>query len=237
MNHPHVRSFAEASFLEAVARRVRVDLVLKPVSLGGQKRLITRFLGLQGIDRLILDVPSGNGRKVFVPSGWRVGMAFSMGPYFLQAPTTVIETCQYPLYKNRRVDALIVERPVHIVASNRREHPRHQIDPKVYIFVSLWPARSLAAGEPVPPRTGRLLNRSEGGFGIRLEAPLGCDAGTEMILRLEQGRADEFPVFRAILKHHTQDADGLWLAGFGDVTELEPGQAAALIEAIAAARE
>jgi hypothetical protein len=235
MTTQQVRSFAEVSFLEAVARRARVDLVLNHVPQGVQSRLISRFLRLQGADRLILDIPVDEGRKVYIPAGWSVGMAFSVGQYFLQATTTVIGTCPCPLYKTRRVDALLVDRPTRIIAADRRRNPRHQIDPHVYVFVSLWPASCLVAGDPAVTRIGRVLNYSQDGLGVRLEAPLDCGIGTEMILRLEQGRADEYPIYRAILRHHTQDPDGLWLAGFGEVAELTPGGASSLIEAIAAA--
>jgi hypothetical protein len=130
-----------------------------------------------------------------------------------------------------------VERPARILAINRRQCPRHEIDPHVFIFVSIWPAEGLSAGADAPLRTGRLLNYSQVGLGIRLEAPLTCPVGTEMVLRLEQGHADEYPIYRGVLKHHTQDQDGFWLAGFGELAELTPGKAASLIEAIAAARE
>jgi hypothetical protein len=234
MSQQKVSSFAELSFLEAVARYTRVDLNIKPVVPGDARRLVSRFLGFQGTDRLVLDVPQAGGRKVFVPVGWQVGMAFVVGQCYLQARSTVVDHSAYQGRGTRRVDSLVVERPERILAADRREHPRHVIDPNVYIFVAIWRVADLAGGRTATVRSGRLLDRSEGGLGIRLESPLTWQVGTEVVVRLEQRGADQFPLLCAVLKHHPKEQGESWLAGFGDVRELAPGQAPALIEAIAA---
>ena len=226
-------SFAHASLLEAVARRTRVDLVIGPATRGGASRLISRFL-LQDGDRLVLEVPEANGKKVYVSAGSRMGMAFTVGSFFLQAPTIAAGICQYPLSGTRRVEVLLAEMPARIVTANRRQSPRYQIDPHVFVFVSAWPACGADAGAPASVRTGRVLNFSQTGLGIRLDSPLACDVGTELVVRLEQARAKEYPIYRAVLRHQTRDPEGFWLAGLSDVAPLEPG-ASPLIETIARA--
>ena len=78
-------SFTEVSIAEGIARRVRVYLVLKPVRPQGDSRLVSRLLGEQGLDRLVLEAPRGNAGKVHIPVNWDVGISFSMGGYLLQA--------------------------------------------------------------------------------------------------------------------------------------------------------
>jgi hypothetical protein len=228
-----VKSFAEASLREAVARQVRVELVLKPVRPGDDARLASRFLAFGSEDRIILEVPRARGRPVFVPAGWQACLAFAVGPYFLQAQTTVLGVCPYSLHETRRRDALLVARPARLASVDRRRSPRRDLAPGRYVFASLWPADRLAGGA-APAHSGRVVNESPGGLGIRLEAPLPCEVCAEVILRLEQGQADQFPIFRAVLRHHARDPEGFWLAGFGEVAELAPGEASSLIEAIAA---
>lgn len=232
MTERHSTSFAHVSFLEAVARRSRVDLILRPGDSDNPSRLSSRLLGFQGDDLLAMEIPKLNDHKVFVSPQEQIGMAFSVGPFFLQATTTVVSACQYPLRADQRVDALLVERPGKIIAADRRERPRNRTTPDVCVMVSLWPSLTLATRQPPMPSWGRLLDYSQNGLGIRLEAPLPYEVGTEMILRFEQDKADEFPISRAILKHQTKE-NGFWVAGFGDVCELAPGEAHMVIEAIA----
>ncbi|MCK4626861.1 MAG: flagellar brake domain-containing protein [Phycisphaerae bacterium] len=226
------KSFTEVTFLEAVARRIRVYLISKPVTPETDGRLRSRFLGAAGPDHLILDVPVSKNRKVCVPVGWEMGMSFSMGQFLLQARTTVLDHCQFQLYPTRRVDGLVVHRPSRILSLNRRSQPRYDVDPSAYIMVSLWLAESLAHGDRSVVLSGQLINRSESGLGIKLAANLPCSPGTEIIIRMEKADGDEWPIFQAIFKHCTQQGDEEWLAGFGDVSRVEPGQYTSTIESL-----
>lgn len=218
--------------MEAVARRIRVYLISKSVTPETDGRLRSRFLGAVCPDRLILDIPVSGNRKVCVPVGWELGMTFSMGQFLLQAKTTVLDHCQFQLYPTRRVDGLVVHRPTKILSLNRRSQPRHEIDPSEYIMVSLWPAESLAHGDRSVVRSGQLINWSVSGLGIKLAANLPCNPGTKMIIRMEKADGDEWPIFQAIFRHCTQHGDEEWLAGFGDVSRVGPGQSTSTIESL-----
>jgi len=224
------KSFSQVAFLEAVARRVRVDIVLKPVTAGTEKRLHSRFLAARGKDRLVIAVPRIRRKKVFVPVDWELGMAFSLGEFFLQARTTVLGHCQYQLYPTRRVDALEVCRPAKILSIERRKEPREQIDHSITVGVSLWCAESLAENRPSQPRTGMLSNRSQSGIGVRLTSSLSFNIDAPMIVRLEEPGSREYQIFHGTLKHCTPREDGSWIAGLGELVELKPGQAVPLLE-------
>ncbi|MCK4627174.1 MAG: hypothetical protein KAV00_17815, partial [Phycisphaerae bacterium] len=127
---------------------------------------------------------------------------------------------------------LVVHRPSRILSLNRRSQPRYDVDPSAYIMVSLWLAESLAHGDRSVVLSGQLINRSESGLGIKLAANLPCSPGTEIIIRMEKADGDEWPIFQAIFKHCTQQGDGEWLAGFGDVSRVEPGQYTSTIESL-----
>jgi len=226
------REFSATSFVEAVARRARVDLVLKPVTPSSERRLISRFLGLHGGDGLVLAVPQAKGRKVFVPTGWDLGMLFPVGGFALQARTTVLGHCQFRLRPSRRVDAIIIQRPSEILAINRRKHPRHDVDLSRPVRASLWVADRLAGGQASPTQVGQLRNWSEGGLGIEFPAELACDAGTETILRLEEPGSDQCRILRGVLAHCTQMSVSRWLAGFANVAELCPGEASRMIRSL-----
>ena len=228
------RSFAEVTFLEAVARRIHLYLIVKPATPKTDGRLRSRFLGIEEPGRLILDVPQGGNRKVYVPVGQNIGMAFPMGHFLLQARTTVLDHCQFQLYPTRRIDSLVVQRPGRIISVNRRSQPRFEVDPSEYIMASFWPADSLTHRDQTAIRSGQLANWSVDGLGIRLAAKLPFPPGTRMIIRLEEAGSDEWPIFQAVLMHCSPQADERWLAGFGQVVRVEPGQAVGMIEALVA---
>ena len=218
--------------MEAVARRIRVHLVLKRITPKTDSRLRSRFLGTIGRDRLVLSVPLSGNHKVCIPVGWEMGMAFPVGQFLLQARTTVLDHCQFQLYPTRRVDGMVVQRPTKILSLNRRSQPRYEVDPSVYIAASLWLADSLAHGEQTDVRSGQLVNWSAGGLGIRFSSNPSCDQGDQMIIRLEKADGNEWPIFRAILRHCTPQDNGEWLAGFSDVAGLGPGQESEMIESL-----
>ena len=105
-------SFADAAILDAVGRKVRVDLVLKPVTASSPSRLISRFLGFLGDDRLAIEEPRTEKKeKVFLPSGWLLGMSFEADNMWLQTRTTVLDHCLFLVQPARRADALVVQKP------------------------------------------------------------------------------------------------------------------------------
>ena len=116
----------------------------------------------------------------------------------------------------------------------QRKQPRWEIDPADQVAVSLWPAETLASGAPTTPRTGYVVNRSAEGLGVRLCQALPLPIGTEMIVRIESRGPRESLIHRGVLKHCTPMVDGQFLAGFGEVVELGPGQAVAIMESLAA---
>jgi hypothetical protein len=187
--------------------------------------------------RVILAVPAAEGarnKKVFLPVGCDVGMVFPVGGLLLQAVTHVLDHCHHQQHPPRRVEAIIVARPGKVTALSQRQNPRWEIDPSDRIAASIWSAESLASGARPLPRMGRLANWSDGGLGICLGEPLPCQAETEVIIRLEGRKPNEFPIYRGVLKHFTPRPDGQFLAGFGEVVELGPGQAVPIMESLAA---
>lgn len=219
--------------MEAVARRIRVYLISKPVTPKTDSRLRSRFLGAISRDHLVLSVPLSKGHKVCMPVGWDIGMAFPVGQFLLQAKTTVLNHCQFQLYPTRRVDGLVVQRPTKIFSLNRRSQPRYEADPSVYIAASLWLTGSPAREDQADSWSGQLINWSAGGLGIRLSADLSRKPGDQMIIRLEEDDGDEWPIFRATLRHCTSQDNREWLAGFSDVVKLGPGQESDMIESLA----
>ncbi len=230
-------SFVEIAVWEAVTRRTRVDLVLRSVTGRTDTRLISRFLGLPPDGLIALDVPrTTRGDRAFVPAGWEVGMAFDIAGVWLQARTTVAGHCQFPLRPTRRVDALLVRRPERILSANRRRRPRRRVDPSRPIRATVWPA---GMGGPAPPEeahAGWLIDSSDGGLGVGLAKPLRLEVGSPCYLRLAEPGAAECPLFRGRLRHCTPQDDGTWRAGFGEVSELGPGEAIGLLMSAAAPR-
>ena len=231
----NTKSFAETAIVEAVTRRARIDLVLKPVTPGTDTRLISRFLGLRG-DDVVLEVPrTRTGGKVFVPEGWTLGIAFEQEGLWLQARGVVTGHCLFGQHGRSRADALVIQRTGMILAFNRRRKSRDGLDPGKPIVATVWATARIESGEPAPAQVGRLTNWSESGMGIRLPGPLCAGAGAEVIIRLHVGKADEYPIFRGIVKHCTEDAPDSWILGLGDVLDVGPGEAVSWMEVLAAA--
>jgi len=228
-------SFAHMSVLEAAARRLRVDLVLKPVTPGTDTRLRSRFLGIRNPDRLVLAVPqTRRGKKVFVPNGWDLGIGFELEDQWLQARTTVVGHCLYPVHATRRVDGLMVQRPDEILSRSPRRKPRCEVDPSRLVTATLWAVECLESTNFATQAVGRILNWSETGLGVRLSARPPLRAGMEVLVRLETEDTEETPIYRGVLKHCTAHETGTWLAGIGEVTHVQPGEALTLAEFLAA---
>ena len=106
MNTGQSRSFTDVSLMEAIARRVRVDLTVGPAGTAGLRCLITRLLSFVEPDRLALDIPRDRGRKVHLPNEAELGLFFSLGGYRMQTRTKVVDHCQLALRPGHRVDSL-----------------------------------------------------------------------------------------------------------------------------------
>jgi len=239
MAKAQARSFSEITFIEAAARRTRVGLVLTPVTPGGPKRLISHFLGIAGEGRLVLATPETiKGKKVFVPPGWRVGLAFELGGFWFQAATDVLEHGMFQRYAIRRVDALIVRQPERLKSSpNRRDRPRQQADPTKPFLATIWSEEDVEQTRHDPLGVGRLQDWSETGLGVNLAKPLTLAAGRRAIIRLDRAVTEECLFVWGTLRHCTPADGGIYLAGFGDVRNVGPGEAVSLMEFMALSRE
>ena len=234
MSVGRLRSFAEVTILEAVARRVRADLVLKPVRPKTDRRLLSRFLGTRNEAGLVLATPqTPKGEKVLIPVGWSLGLSFELAGMWVQACTSVLERCLFSVYPTRRVDGLVVQWPEEVLTANRRRRPRLEVDPSRPFAVTLWQVEDLNRGNFAPLQEGQLTNWSDGGLGIKLARALDLDLGTRLAIRLQRGKTGECLMVWGVLKHCSIDAAGSWVAGFGDVVDIAPGEAVELIESLA----
>jgi len=181
------KSFSEVAVVEAVARLASVWLVVRPLRPGPERRLSSRFLGIDKGGRLILAVPTTGdttAEKVFLPVGCDVGMIFSVGGLLLQVVTRVLDHCHYRQFRDRRVEALAVQRPSHVTELSHRKNLRWEVDVGEQITASIWPVEGLCSAAPPPPRIGRLVNWSDSGLGVCLAELIPHQLGTAMVIRL-----------------------------------------------------
>ena len=215
------RPFAQATVAEAVARHVRVDLVLKPVTPGTDQRLISRFLGTQG-DDLVLDTPwKGNNDRVFVPAGWDMGMAFESGNLWVQTRTEVLGHCLFLVDTPQRVDGLVVRRPAKVLSTRPGRKPRHRVDPSAPVAATVWPAKSLQDADDRSAHRGQLVNWSQGGLCIALDEKPRFVVGAKLLIRLQTFVADQRPILQGTVVHYSVNQQGLWQVGFGNVREMD----------------
>ena len=238
MPEPQTRPLAEVTFIEAVARHARVDLILSPVVADGERRLISHFLGREAPSRLILAPPKkADGQKVFVPVGWDLGMSFDLANVWFQATTTVLEHCMFRQSASHRVDALAVEHPTQRLSATRRGAPRRCADPARPFTAIIWSAERVVDARLSPLQVGMLQDWSATGLGARLRHPLGLAPGDRAIICLERVTGEESIFLWGVLRHCTATDDGYWLAGFGDLTDMRPGEAVDLMSFLAAPAE
>lgn len=235
MSRRQKRSFSEVAFVEAVARHATAYLLIRPIRRGAETYLRSRFLSVNEAGDLVLAAPTTDDRrrKVFLPIGWDVSIRFPVGDFLLQARTSVLGHCQFLSQANRRVDALVVERAGRVVAMNERDQPRREVDVSRHVAVSIWPADELAGAGPLRPRSGFLANRSPRGMGVRIHREIGLGVGARVVIRIEDRAVEACTICRAVLKHCTVGGDGEFLVGFGEVTELGPGQDVPVMESLA----
>ncbi len=224
------KSFTEVTLLEAVTRRVRADLIVEPVTPNSEARLISQILGIND-NGVILRVPkTKTGEKVFLPVGWSLGMSFEMGHLWLQARSEVLDHCLYAPQPGQKIDAIAVRRPSQILSSDRRRSPRHRIDPARTVMATVWP---ITETEDTPVGSiciGRLLNWSEGGLCASFKQRPPLPTGTQVCVRLQLPQAgQQCPILQGAVRRHCRSDDGSWVLGFGDVTEMGPGEATAFL--------
>ena len=123
---PDHKTFARVAIEQAAANAVRVDLVLDAVTPHTDTRLISRALGLCP-DGLALATPaSANGRKVYLPGDWELGLSFELGRLWFQARTVVLRHTFFDCGRGCRADAVLVRSPDRLTSCNRRRSVRHR---------------------------------------------------------------------------------------------------------------
>ncbi len=209
------KSFAKVTINEAVTQRFRVDLVLKPVTPATDKRLMSRFLGTHSDEGIVLSVPwTKCSKKVFVPAGWDIGMAFELGGLWMQTRTKAVGHCQFPLHPTQRVDGLIVRQPTRILSIRPgRRKQRYKVNPSRPVAVTVWPAKDLEGVEAGPAQTGQLVDWSEGGLRVEFSEPPRLDVGTRLLIRFQTLPAKECPIMQGVVRHYTPGEKGFWQVG------------------------
>ncbi|MFW5839081.1 MAG: hypothetical protein ACOCZE_00730 [Planctomycetota bacterium] len=233
--HARTTRFSDVAFNEAAARHVRVNLLIKPVYPGDPRQLSSRFLGWAGSQKLVLEAATKqNGQKVFLPTGWNLGLGFAVGNLFMQAQSAVCGQTLHLVRPGRRIDAILIAKPDKVVSIARRKEIRYEVETPHLTTASIWQERELMESEQLTCRDGRVINWSASGLGIRLAAPLPFSPDTPVILRIEglQDRTCRF--YRGLFRHCSQLEPQFWVAGFGDVEEIIPGQCYPLIERLSA---
>lgn len=230
------RSFAEVCLLEAVARRLRAYLVIRPVTRGGPPRLISRFLAADGDGKLLLAAPETPDRlKVFLPEGWSVGLSFELGELWVQGRTDVAGHCQHHLQPQVMLDAVTVAPPRELLSRPARREPRRPVDPDRPVPAAVWFSQSPYRIAWTRPRSGVLLDRSETGLGIRLFQAAPAEPGTRTIIRLSPP-GEDCAIVRGVLRYCTE-AEDAYKAGFSDVAPIRPGEAVDVAALLAAQRD
>ena len=220
------RTFTETAVREAAARRTRVDLVLDPVTPDGERRLISRLVGINDDGNLILEVPkTTEGSKVFIPPGWQLGLAFELADLWMQSRSMVLGHCQFPVRPGRRVDALTVERPERILSCNQRKRARrsgHALKP---VTATILPTCAHKHDRPPGPcLSATLRNWSDDGLGLQIDGPHTMEAGLVVLVRVRIPSLARSSLFTGVVKHVTTVAPGVSLVGVGEVREVPSDQ-------------
>lgn len=220
-----LKTFTETAVWEAATRRTRVDLVLDPVTPGTDSRLISRLLGLDDEGNIVLDVPkTSRDKKVFIPAGWQIGLAFELADLWMQSRSVVIGHCQYHLHPTRRIDALTVERPERIISCNERRKPRHRTAGAV--SATVLATYGPDGHGPLPSDlVGRLRNWSEDGMGLEFTDAHDLQLNCQLVIQVRIPALERASLFRGMVKHVTELAPGLSLVGIGEVEEALHSQA------------
>ena len=216
------KTFTDTALQEAAARRIRVDLVIDPVTPNTPGRLISRLFGIDEAGGLVLDVPqAAPAGRVFLPTGWQVGMAFELADLWMQSRTTVTGHCQFPLHPARRVDALVLAPPTKIISCNERGKQRHVTNPlKPVLATVLTMIDPQGRGPTDVHQVARLRNWSQGGLGLEFAEPHPLEVYCQIVVEVRIVGLVRASQFRGTVKHVTPLSPGVCMVGVGDVEEL-----------------
>ncbi len=228
---PH--DFAETMLLEAVARRARADLVVGSGRQTPNSRLISRFLGLDEPEGIVLEVPrTVDGELVYLPDGHRIGLSWQIADKFIQGTSEVVGHPQFLLKPPKRVDSLMVRRPEMAVLTNRRQETRHRLrrDEIIRVELRLW--RDVVSGRFGQPHLGHLIDMSAGGLGVATAIPITWEKGSKLLVRLQGGPPQSEGLYRAVLAYCIADETCQWRAGLSAVQGVQPGEVPSLTDAL-----
>lgn len=231
MNKSKAKSFADVTFIEAIARHVHVSLTAAEYLPGEKNRLTSHFLGIPGDGRIALTPPlSIDGEKVFLPVDCQLEMSFSLAGMWFRAATIVLEHGMHRQLPTKKVDALIVQQPTELLTANRRGRPRRTVDPTKVFLATIWPSQHDLDAKLKPLQIAKVHDWSEEGLGIMLTGNLELEIGQLVIIALDGPKDSERIFLWATLKHCTLCKTDVWLAGFADLTNVRAGEAVNLME-------
>lgn len=214
---PPQKTFAQLAVEQAVEQAARVDLTVDPVTPHSDRRLISRALGLAP-DGVALTAPAAaDGRKVFLPDDWRVGLAFDLAGLWFQARSRVVRHCFFAAQWPGRVDALVVRCPERLASCNRRQSLRRHLAPEEVTQVTLW--RETGSG-PAEVCKGSLVDLSASGLGVETTSDPGLARDTAVRVRVRLPGTAEAVVLSGSVKHCSPGPCG-WKVGIGDACELD----------------
>ncbi len=215
---PPQKTFAQLAVEQAVEQAARVDLTVDPVTPHSDRRLISRALGMAP-DGVALTAPAAaDGRKVFLPDDWRVGLAFDLAGLWFQALSRVVRHCFFAAQWPGRVDAIVVRCPERLASCNRRQSLRRHLSPDEVTKVTLW--RVTDAGPGAEACMGSLVDLSANGLGVETKADPGLARDTAVRVRVRLPGTAEAVVLSGSVKHCSPGPTG-WKVGIGDACELD----------------
>ena len=238
MNKNKAKSFAEVTFIEAIARHVHVDMAATEYLPKEENRLSSHFIGIAGQGQIAMTPPlSIQGEKVFLPVECKLVISFSLADMWFRAETKVLEHRMLNQLPTKKVDALIVSQPTELLTANRRRKQRKRLDQDKVFLATLWPSQHDLDEKLKPLHTAKVHDWSEDGLGIMLGNKVKLDIGQKVIIALDGPKGSEHIFLWATLKHSTLCKTDVWLAGFGDLTSVRAGEAVNLMEFISATPE
>lgn len=227
------QDFAETMLVEAVARRVRADLVVGSGGRTPHSRLISRFLGLDEPDGVVLDVPrTVDGELVYLPDGHRVGISWQIAEKFIQGTSEVVGHPQFLVRPPKRVDSLMIRTPEMVIATNRRRERRRHLKKDQVVRVEMWLERDALAGKTGQPYPGRLIDMSGSGLGVAAATRLPWPEGTKLLVRLQGGLPENEGLYHATLAYCVAQEPYNWRLGLASVRGVQPGESPGLTEAL-----
>jgi hypothetical protein len=149
----------------------------------------------------------------------------------------VVDHCLFLVQPARRADALVVQKPLSILTCNRRSNPRHRVSASSRTVATFWPWTDGQTQTAAQVAHAQIVDYSVGGLGIKADTPLPMKIGEKVVIQLRTAHQPDCLILQGQLRHCTLCEDGAWRAGFGDVAEVEPGQAQGLIEFLASSKQ